>query len=104
MIAHFDLITKYNEGNALFDPEHPRYRAAAERALDRLAECPVLLEVNTGAMARGYRTEPYPAPRYRQRWLDAGKELIFSSDCHDRRFLLHGFEALKDIPHRETLC
>ena len=39
-----------------------------------------------------------------RRWLDAGKELIFSSDCHDRRFLLHGFEALKDIPHRETLC
>ena len=104
VIAHFDLITKYNEGNALFDSKDPRYLAAADRALERLMACPVLLEVNTGAMARGYRTEPYPAPRYRQRWLDAGKELIFSSDCHDRRFLLYGFEELKGIPHRETLC
>ena len=104
VIAHFDLITKYNEGNVLYDPEHPRYLAAAERALDRLINCPVLLEVNTGAMARGYRSAPYPAPRFLQRWLDAGKELIFASDCHDRRFLLHGFEAMKDIPHRERLC
>ena len=104
VIAHFDLITKYNEGNVLFDTEHPRYLAAADRALERLIACPVLLEVNTGAMCRGYRTVPYPAPRFLRRWLDAGKELIFSSDCHDRRFLLHGFEALKDIPHRETLC
>ena len=104
VIAHFDLITKYNEGNVLFDAEHPRYLAAADRALERLIACPVLLEVNTGAMARGYRTEPYPAARFLQRWLDAGKELIFSSDCHDRRCLLHGFETLKDIPHRETLC
>ena len=104
VIAHFDLITKYNEGNVLYDPEHPRYLAAAERALDRLIDCPVLLEVNTGAMARGYRSAPYPAPHFLQRWLDAGKELIFASDCHDRRFLLHGFEAMKDIPHRERLC
>ena len=44
------------------------------------------------------------APHFLQRWLDAGKELIFASDCHDRRFLLHGFEAMKDIPHRERLC
>ena len=104
VIAHFDLITKYNEGNVLYDPEHPRYLAAAEQALDRLIDCPVLLEVNTGAMARGYRSAPYPAPHFLQRWLDAGKELIFASDCHDRRFLLHGFEAMKDIPHRERLC
>ena len=104
VIAHFDLITKYNEGNVLFDSEHPRYLAAADRALDRLIKCPVLLEVNTGAMARGYRSVPYPDRRILRRWLDAGKELVFASDCHDRRFLLHGFEAMKDIPHRERLC
>ena len=104
MIAHFDLITKYNEGNTLFDTGHPRYVAAADAALDRLIEAPVLLEVNTGAIARGYRSEPYPEGRIRQRWLDAGKELILSSDCHDRRKLLCEFETWKNIPRRETLC
>ena len=104
MIAHFDLITKYNEGNALFNTSHPRYIAAADGALDRLIDTPVLLEVNTGAIARGYRSEPYPENRIRQRWLDAGKELVLSSDCHDKRYLLYEFEKWKDIPHKEKLC
>ena len=82
----------------------PRYAAAADAALERLIEAPVLLEVNTGAMARGYRSEPYPEKRIRDRWLTAGKELIFSSDCHDKRKLLFAFDQLSDIPHRETLC
>ena len=104
VIAHFDLITKYNEGNNLYDVNNLRYLAAADAAIDRLIDCPVLLEVNTGAMARGYRTEPYPDRRILKRWLDAGKELIFASDCHDRHNLLYAFDSLADIPHRETLC
>ena len=103
VIAHFDLITKYNEGNNLFDTGHPRYQAAADSALDKLIGKPVLLEVNTGAMARGYRTQPYPEHRLLERWLAAGKELILSSDCHDSR-LLYGFDALSMLPHREKLC
>ncbi len=104
IVAHFDLFTKFNEGNALFDTSNPRYVRAADAAMDRLAHCPVLLEVNTGAIARGYRVTPYPEPRLIDRWLAAGRELILSSDCHDRRFLLCGFEDLQHLPHRETLC
>ncbi len=103
IIAHFDLITKYNEGNQLFDPSHPRYIAASDAALDRLIDTPALLEINTGAIARGYRSKAYPEERIRQRWLSAGKELILSSDCHNRRNLLFGFEQLKDIPRRDTI-
>ncbi|MDR0906013.1 MAG: PHP domain-containing protein, partial [Oscillospiraceae bacterium] len=29
IVGHFDLINKNNEGDCLFDPSHPRYRAAA---------------------------------------------------------------------------
>ena len=104
IVAHFDLVTKYNEGNVLFDTSNPRYVRAANNAMDRLAGCPVLLEVNTGAMARGYRITPYPESRLISRWLSAGKELILSSDCHDRRCLLYGFEELRDLPRREKLC
>lgn len=104
VIAHFDLITKYNEGNALFDQSHPRYREAADHALNCLLSAPALLEINTGAMARGYRTEAYPERRIINRWLAEGKELIISSDCHDRQFLLYGFERLRDIPHRDAIC
>lgn len=103
IIAHFDLITKYNEEGKYFDTGHPRYRAAADAALDVLLQSPCLLEVNTGAMARGYRSEPYPEKRIFERWLASGKELIFSSDCHDKQNLLYGFEQLGTLKHRDRL-
>ena len=106
VIAHFDLITKYNEGNALFRTDDTRYMAAADAALDRLLDAAPrpLLEVNTGAMARGWRTEPYPERRLLDRWLSGGGELILASDCHDKRKLLYAFDGLKELPHVETVC
>lgn len=95
IIGHFDLIAKFNREGDLFDSRHPRYRAAANRALDALLEAPAVLEVNTGAMARGYTLEPYPAREYLSRWLAAGKEIIFSSDCHSTAQLLYGYEAFQ---------
>lgn len=92
IVGHFDLVTKFNEGNVLFDTNHPRYQAAANKALDALLEAPVILEVNTGAIARGYRTQPYPAMDLLSRWLKAGKKVQFSSDCHDAAQLLFGYE------------
>ena len=95
VIAHFDLISKYNEGDALFDSENPRYVAATDSALDELLQSDALLEINTGAMARGYRSCPYPENRILNRWLNAGKPVLLSSDCHDKRMLLYGFEDIR---------
>ena len=92
IIGHFDLITKFNEDNALFDTNHPRYQAAAHKALDDLLDAPVILEVNTGAISRGYRTQPYPAADILSRWLKAGKKVHFSSDCHNAEQLLFGYD------------
>ena len=91
IVGHFDLITKYNEANALFDTGSPRYRRAANRALDTLLDCPVAFELNTGAMARGYRTTPYPEESLVRRIRAAGKPLLLTSDCHDRTQLLYKF-------------
>ncbi|MBQ3755508.1 MAG: histidinol-phosphatase [Oscillospiraceae bacterium] len=104
VIAHFDLITKYNEGNALFDTMNPRYIKAADTALDSLLESPAILEINTGAQARGYRKTPYPEQRILKRWLDAGRTVILSSDCHDKKMLLFGLEeAAEELPRPELL-
>ena len=103
IVAHFDLVTKYNEDQCLFRTDHPRYAAAADRALDRLMQTPCLLEINTGAIARGYRTEAYPEIRIMERWLAAGKELLLSSDCHQKSMLLCCFEQYQNLPHREVL-
>lgn len=90
IVGHFDLISKFNEDHDLFDPEHPRYRAAADAALERLIDTPAAFEVNYGAVARGYRTAPYPEERILKKLRAANKKILYTSDCHDRSLLLFG--------------
>lgn len=81
-IGHFDLITKFDERNEpLFLPT-PRYTAAWQKAALRLIEAGKIFEINTGAISRGYRTVPYPAPDILQFWGEHGAKVIVSSDCH----------------------
>ncbi len=96
VVGHFDLVTKFNEGDTLFATDHPRYRRAALRALDALAAAPVTFEINTGAISRGYRTEPYPARWLLEELRRRGVKRILSSDCHSRENLIFGFEEYKD--------
>ena len=95
IVGHFDLVTKFNEDGSLFDNAHPRYRRAALDALDKLCQTPVLFEINTGAIARGYRTTPYPESFLLRELERRGRGLILSSDCHDKRQLLYGLESLR---------
>lgn len=90
IIGHFDLITKFNEGNRLFDTTHPRYKKAADDALFRILSEKVVFEINYGAIARGYRTEPYPEKRIRDIIDEVGATVIHSSDCHKKEQLLFG--------------
>lgn len=98
IVGHFDLITKFNEDDCLFDTAHPRYRRAALAALDALADKPVLFEINTGAISRGYRRTPYPAPWILAELRARGAGLLLSSDCHRREDLLCALEPWRDLP------
>lgn len=93
IIGHFDLVTKFNQAGDLFDTNHPRYQAAAHKALEALLDAPAVLEINTGAISRGYTTAPYPARDILDKWRKAGKRVIFSSDCHSKDHLLFGYDA-----------
>lgn len=90
IVGHFDLVTKFNEGNCLFDTAHPRYRAAAAMALDALCQKPVTFEINYGAIARGYRTVPYPESWIQKVLRERNIPMLPTSDCHDKNFLLLG--------------
>lgn len=95
VIAHFDLAMKYNEARDLFDPEHPRYRKAALNALRQLMEKPVIFEINTGGICRGYRSEAYPQRFLLETLEEAGAPTILASDCHDKKNLLFGFDQFQ---------
>ena len=82
IIGHFDLVTKFIETDPRFDVRHPRYVNAWKQAADRLLETGKPFEINTGAMSRGYRSEPYPAREIRDYIRARGGKLVLSSDSH----------------------
>lgn len=92
IIGHFDLVRKNNAALRLYDEESPAYQTMALDALRPLAETKALLEVNTGAIARGYLNTPYPSPSLLKAWKEWGGEVIINSDCHDARFLTAGYD------------
>lgn len=91
MVGHFDLITKFNEDGRLFDENDPRYQSAALDALACIAKkCP-RFEINTGAISRGWRSAPYPAPFLLKQMHALGCRIVLSSDSHSMRTLCFGF-------------
>ncbi|MBR6502707.1 MAG: histidinol-phosphatase [Clostridia bacterium] len=96
VIGHFDLITKYNADGSLFDVNHPRYIAAWKKAADAIIKTPAVVEINTGGMARGHVNHPYPSKEIIDYFKQNGKKLIFSSDCHNKDFLLYGYDDVKE--------
>ncbi len=91
IVGHFDLFTKFNEGNRLFDTTDPRYLGPAMEALDALLEEDVFFEINTGAISRGYRTTPYPAPVFLRRIREKGGRVAVTSDSHSADSLLFAY-------------
>lgn len=82
IIGHFDLITKFNEQEPMFDERHPRYEAAVDKALKRLIPSGAVFEINTGAMSKGYRTTPYPSEAILKKIKAGGGKVIISADTH----------------------
>ena len=92
IIAHIDLITKFNEGNKLFDTNDPRYVKAYRDAVDELVKYKKPFEINTGAISRGYRTTPYPAPDILEYIKEKGGKTIISSDSHSKENIAFLFD------------
>ena len=107
VIGHFDLVTKFNEKDPLFDTGSRRYRLAAGEALDALLAKARIFEINTGAMARGWRTRPYPDLPLLKELKARGARILLSSDAHRTQDILFGFpyalQLLKDCGFR-ALC
>lgn len=96
IIGHFDIVTKFNEGNRYFDEQSDRYRRLALEALDAAAECRVPFEVNIGAVYRGYRKAPYPNRFLLEEIRRRGGCVTLSGDCHTAAAFGFGFyESLK---------
>ena len=93
--GHIDLVTKFSELNSFGFENENWYRDAALSATESVVKCGKLVEVNTGAISRGYRTTPYPAPFILKRLAELNAPIIVTTDCHSANNI--------DIKYDETV-
>ena len=96
LVGHFDVITKFS----LMPEDDERYRQIAAHALKRIIRTCPYIEVNTGAVSRGWRTEPYPSHYLFRTILEAGGKLVLSSDSHNRDNLIYAFDETVEMLKR----
>ncbi|MCL1813790.1 MAG: histidinol-phosphatase [Treponema sp.] len=97
ILGHLDLIKKNNERYAFFDPQESWYKKCLVTTAGLIAatrteaekdgpttgsgQAPVV-EVNTGAMIRGYTTEPYPSVDMLTLLAERNIPLVLNADAH----------------------
>ncbi len=89
IVGHVDLLSKFAESDGLF-ANPTTYLAVAKQTLMYILPFCRSLEINTGAMARGLRTTPYPAQELLAFWHSIGGKVTLTADVHDKNFLLYG--------------
>lgn len=95
IVGHIDLISKFSE--KLGYTQSPRFLEAAEKAVKALVPYGKPFEINTGAMARGVRTVPYPSPEILNIIKKNGGKIMLSSDCHDKQNLYFAFDKATEL-------
>lgn len=93
ILGHFDLITKLNGKGELFDENSEEYLAIASSAAKTIAEQDVFVEINTGAISRGFREDFYPAKNLLNIFASSGKSFVLSSDAHKAENLVYGLDS-----------
>ena len=99
IVGHFDLLTKYDEKMGPYFLGNPKHDKIAEHFITELGKEGFLFEVNTGAIARGYRTSPYPALNLLHKLKKSGSPITLTSDCHNAEYLDCHFKEAKELLH-----
>lgn len=107
ILAHFDLITKFNHDSRYFSQNSLHYQKTALKALEEAAKNNVVFEINTGAIARGWKDFPYPSPFLLHHLAKMDAPVIISTDAHCTEHLTFGIneslELLKECGFKRIL-
>lgn len=106
IVGHFDLVTKFNGDGAMFDEKSPKYLIPAYEAVEELLPYDKIFEMNSGAVSRGYRKDPYIGVDILKFMYDHNVRMTIQADAHQacnyRFFFDETVEILKSVGYREV--
>ena len=82
IVGHLDLVRKFNVKNPYFDESCDWYAEELLKTADAVAASGKLVEVNTGAISRGWLDDAYPSAAFRDLLRQRGVKFVLSSDAH----------------------
>ncbi|MBR5507712.1 MAG: histidinol-phosphatase [Clostridia bacterium] len=97
IIGHFDLITKFDEIGVMRFLNNEKYFEIAQKYTKEALKNDIIFEVNTGAIIRGLRKDPYPHQRLLHIIKRSGGKVMLSSDSHSPDTLDAHFDEAKRI-------
>lgn len=82
IVGHLDLIRKNNKNQRYFNETEDWYKQEVFETLQEIKKSGAILEVNTGAIARGYLTTPYPSLWILKECYELDIPMTLNSDGH----------------------
>jgi histidinol-phosphatase (PHP family) len=97
VIGHIDLIKKNNGSGEYFNENSDFYIDEVNRTLEVVKKHGALLEINTGAISRGYTKIPYPSEYILKKCLEKGIGITLNSDAHEPSNVGYKFMDMIDM-------
>lgn len=103
VVGHPDLVRKFNAKRPYFDESAAWYADELVRTADAIAASGKIVEVNTGAISRGWLDDAYPSPAFRALLRGRGARFVLSSDAHAAEGLDSAFDRFSGEERYERL-
>lgn len=98
ILGHIDLLKKFNKGNKYFKETEPWYIEEIIKTLDTISSYKVIVEMNTGALSRGWQDDPYPSEWIVKECKKRDIKMCLNSDAHVPTMLDCNFkESIKNL-------
>jgi histidinol-phosphatase (PHP family) len=97
IIGHVDLVRKFNSKHPYFDESSAWYLDEIAKTADVIVSSGKLVEINTGAISRGWMNDVYPSLQFRKMLAERGVKFILSSDSHHASSLDTGFDKVMNV-------
>ena len=96
ILAHADLIRKLNGRLRFFDERDGWYREELKAMAKAISKSGVIVEINTGGMARGYTNSPYPSAEFLSTLKEYNIPITIDSDAHNSDKIDFAFDLAKE--------